>query len=219
MAGAGLTVASVLWMGEFRGRRYGPEWVVRLRNMVARHLDRPHRFVCLSNVVVPGVETIRLRQDWPGWWAKVALFDPAYALGSRVLYLDLDTLIVGDLGGIVDFPADLALAPPAYTFGNGSPKGGAGIVDRYQSSVMVWRPPAGREAFERFGDEARTRFRGDQDWLGHVLPDQPTLPATWFRKLRHCQDGPPEGVKVVLSMPWKNDEAAERFEWVRDTWA
>jgi hypothetical protein len=30
------------------GTKYGPDYVNRLRNMVQRHLHRPHRFVCLT---------------------------------------------------------------------------------------------------------------------------------------------------------------------------
>lgn len=47
--------------------------------------------VCLSDVDVPGVETIRLQTDWPGWWAKLEMFGPL--LRGDVLMLDLDTVV------------------------------------------------------------------------------------------------------------------------------
>lgn len=214
--GSGLTVACVLWMGKFRGRRYSPEWVRRLRNMVARHLDRPHRFVCLSNVDVDGVETIPLPDGLPGWWAKLALFREP--LGERTLYLDLDTLITGDLGEIVGYPSPFALMPPSYVFGKGKPAGGVGVVDRYQSSCMVWDAGQGERLWAGFYASVRAQYRGDQDFIGDTLPGLDTMPPGWFRKLKDCQSGPPEGVKVVLSMPWKNDEAVKMFAWVRETW-
>lgn len=76
------------------GGEYGPEHVTRLRDQVARHLPGAP-FHCLSDIDVPGVHTIPLRHDWPGWWAKMELFDPARS--ADWLYLDLDSAIVGSL--------------------------------------------------------------------------------------------------------------------------
>lgn len=87
-----VTVACVLRSGG----EYGVEDVVRLRNDVMRHLPRA-QFVCFSDVPVP-CERMPLRYDWPGWWAKLELFDPRIA--CDFLYFDLDTMIVGPLGDI-----------------------------------------------------------------------------------------------------------------------
>src|SRR4029079_6492258 len=84
-----VTVVCVLWMGEFQDRHYSPAWVTRLRDMVAACLPLSHRFICLSNVDIPGVETQPLRTGWPGWWAKLEMFDPSRDFGDRILYLDL----------------------------------------------------------------------------------------------------------------------------------
>jgi hypothetical protein len=39
------------------------------------------------------VEVVRMRTTWPGWWAKIELFDQ---FRDATLYVDLDTVIVGD---------------------------------------------------------------------------------------------------------------------------
>ena len=83
--GRNATVACVLNVGEFRGRTYSPEWVRKLKRMVER-TTKGVRFVCLSNVPVEGVETIPLRDNLPGWWAKIELFRPGLFTG-RTLYL------------------------------------------------------------------------------------------------------------------------------------
>lgn len=48
--------------------------------------------VCLSDMPVPGVETIPLRTDWPKWWAKIEMFGPS--LSGDVLMIDLDTVVL-----------------------------------------------------------------------------------------------------------------------------
>lgn len=194
-----LTVACVLWMGAFENRHYSPAWVLRLRDQVAAHLPRPHDFVCLSNVDIPGVRTIPLTTGWPGWWAKLDVFNPALDLGARVLYLDLDVFVTGDLTPIAEFPAPLALMPPSHVFGYLRPRALEGVVRRYQASCMAFDPPTGRELFEECGPGVMRRFRADQDWIGHRYPDAATMPPAWFAKAPQCRQGVPDGVRLVLA--------------------
>jgi len=86
-----ITYACVLRSGGI----YTPEWVRKLSRAVGFHASRPHRFVCLSDVDVP-CERIELSSDLPGWYAKLELFRPGLFDGP-VVYLDLDTLVIGDL--------------------------------------------------------------------------------------------------------------------------
>lgn len=194
-----LTVACVLWMGEFEGRRYSPAWVHRLRDQVAAWLPVPHRFVCLSNVEVPGVETLPLTTGWPGWWAKVEVYKPALDLGDRVLYLDLDVFITGDLAPIAEYPSSFALMPASHVFGGLRPRVLPGVVRRFQASCIVFDRPEGDALFHGCGPDVMARFRSDQDWLGSVRSDADTMPAAWFAKAKQCRDGVPPGVRLVLA--------------------
>jgi hypothetical protein len=194
-----LTVVCVLWMGEFLDRHYSPDWVLRLRDQVAAHLPQPHRFVCLSNVDVPGVETLPLQHGWPGWWSQVEMFEAARDLGDRVLYLDLDVFVTGDLTPIVNYPAPFALMPPSHVFGGLKPREMPGVVRKYQGTCAVFSPPAGDEMFRAFGPEVMATYRSYQDWFGAVWPDLPTMPPAWFAKVKQCRHGVPADVKVVLA--------------------
>lgn len=98
---APLTVACVYRTG---GIYDGHDYVGRLARAVARHLSRPHRFVCLTDSqddLGEGVEVVPLLHRWPGFWAKVELFRPGLFDGP-VLYLDLDTVICGDLADLAN---------------------------------------------------------------------------------------------------------------------
>ena len=92
------TVATVL---RSRGGRYGPGWVRRLAAGLRRHLPRPYRLVCLTDVpdaVADVAEPIPFRYDWPGWWSKLELFREDVSVG-RMIYFDLDTVITGTSPG------------------------------------------------------------------------------------------------------------------------
>jgi hypothetical protein len=83
-------------VGGLIGGTYDVTWVQKLQRAVARNITVPHRFVCLTDVSILGVETIPLRHNWPGWWSKVELFRPGLFHGP-VLYFDLDVMITGNL--------------------------------------------------------------------------------------------------------------------------
>lgn len=98
------TIACVLRAGVFRNRRavvrYKPEHVQWLQRMVRRFVRVPHRFLCLTNVAIPDVEVIPLRDDLAGWWSKMELFREL----DQAFYVDLDTVIVGDITEMVEHP-------------------------------------------------------------------------------------------------------------------
>jgi len=75
------------------GGVYTPEYVTRLRDGVAANMQSAYKFVCLSDVQIESVNTIALKTDWPGWWAKLEMF----RLNGPCLYFDLDTIITGDI--------------------------------------------------------------------------------------------------------------------------
>lgn len=202
-----LTVATVLWEGDFRTRTYNPEWVRRMRNMVKRNLGS-HRFVCLSNVEVDGVETIPLEDDLPGWWSKIELFREP--IDDRVLYIDLDSVITDSLHYLAYFHGDFVTAPHSVYWQTDKSLG-------CSSCVMAWSGDSGRIIYDRFKREYMDRYRGDQDWIADVI-DNDVFPQEWFCKLKNCPEGPPHWVKVVACMPWKNDVAVDRFPWVRELW-
>lgn len=145
-----LTVACVLKSGG----AYDAIWVQRLKAGVARHLPTDHRFVCLSDVDVP-CERIPLKHDWPGWWSKLEMF----RLEGPVLYLDLDTAIVGDLGDIVRQASEFEFTA---------------LRDFYRekgigSGVMGWNIPM-NALYEKFNEDASgfmTKYgtRGDQAFI------------------------------------------------------
>jgi hypothetical protein len=204
---------------------YSAEYVVKLRNMVGRHLEKPFAFVCLTDRPEELPHDIDARPITPypqaaGWWNKIKLFAPGiFAEGERVLYLDLDIVIVGALWPIVNFPAPFALCPPG---GNFTPTGYR-IVRRFNSSVMVWNGGEQTDLFTDFpGPEADggqgLPLWGDQDWIGLRKPFAATMPAAWFPRVRECWHGSGEAARVVLCKKPKNAAAAAALPWVAKAW-
>ena len=178
------------------GDKYADSDVYILRDMVARNLDLPHTFRCLSDREVPGVDCFIPDEQWPGWWSKLLLF--RYSTGLN-LYFDLDVVIVGPLDGLVSERLSMPL--------NWAQSGHGGC----QSSVMAWGGDYSRiadafhveqlEAPERGNCGAYQGLWGDQELITRTLGSPggsniDAMPGVYSYRY-HCQGGPPPGAKVV----------------------
>ena len=231
-----VTICCVYVNGHVKDFR--PEYVIKLASMVSRHMDgRPYRFACLTDrpekLYVRGMDVIGIPspevipEQMPsgysagrhvyGWWSKLQVFNEAHGFTGRVLYLDLDSLVVDSLLPILDYPAPFALIPHSGDF-NG--RYGLKVVKRFNSSVMVFTPSAQTASlFAKWSPSVAARLHGDQDWLGEQMPDAATLPEDWCPRISAIENvAPKPPVKVVLCKWPKNTIAAQMYPWVREAW-
>jgi hypothetical protein len=177
-----ITVACVKW-----GAKYPARYANVLRAAVARHLARPHRFVCLTDDpsgLDAGIEARALSPGRVGWWNKLELFRPGQFEG-RVLYLDLDSVIVGDL------------APLAARCGIVWLDDWGWRRRVYGSGTMVWDAGEHADAWNDYTPEVAARLEGDQDWLTELGGWARLLPPLVRSYRYHCRGGPPPGCVVV----------------------
>lgn len=78
--------------------RSGGEFTSDHVRWLVQQLPLDQRIVCFSDIKIDGVEIIPLEYNWPGWWSKMELFNPDGICGNEdIFYLDLDTVVVGDI--------------------------------------------------------------------------------------------------------------------------
>jgi hypothetical protein len=158
-----LTVACVYW-----GTAYGIEYVEKLFNMVKRNLSVPFDFVCITpHMKVPdGVVrmTPPIAPSAEGWWQKVGLFSPdLFGPSQRVLYLDLDVVIINSLDEIIKSEDAFCMIE------NFGPNKGHAA---HNSSVMLWTPTdATAKIFTQFSPDVMKELHGDQCWIWRVMKD------------------------------------------------
>jgi hypothetical protein len=175
---ADLTVACVKW-----GTRYSEVWARRLQSMVARHLSIPHRFVCLTDESVPGIDCVKLETALTGWWTKLELFKPGRFVGD-VLYLDLDVVVTQSIDEIVssaradqhklwmrdDFSYSLRNPRRDLDIDTRRLLGGPGVCN---SSVMAWHSDNMRAIWDEFDPAVMKVLHGDQNYISRLLwPDR-----------------------------------------------
>jgi len=202
------------------------EYVYRLRAMVQRHVWWAPRFVCLTDrpEQLAGVETVRIPKpsNMFGWWSKLELFNPAHKWserGEKVMYLDLDVLIVRSLLPLINISvaSSLTLIPHEGTFYGGN---GKRVVHRYNSSVMTFVSGMHPELYTDWTRDVAIRLWGDQDWIGEKLPNQRTMPASWFPRISTigADESKAAGAKIILCKSPKNHVAARLWPWVEKAW-
>lgn len=180
--------------------RTGKEYGIQHAQWLAKQVPG---IACISNVPVPGVETIPMKFTWQGWWSKMNMFDPTL-IDDDLLYLDLDTVVLGDLEqfnvGKTTMLSDFYRPDlPASGF----------MYIAHKDKSKVWAE--WMKSPERHMQRCVTReYWGDQGFLRDVLPTQrwqDVLPGKVVSFKVHCQKKLPEDAAVVCfhgePRPWR----------------
>ena len=167
------------------GKKYSIEYVERLRNMISRNITVPYKLYCLTDDPTPIKDIELIIQPSSGyvrgWWHKVHMFDSKLPIKGRILYMDLDVVICGnidkltqiynnDFMGIRDFNRKFH---PGWNYLN--------------SSVMSWIHGTQRHIYELFKQNvsAAQRMHGDQDWTWKCAKDRIKFwPEQWIQSYK-----------------------------------
>lgn len=147
------------------GKAYSLDYVEKLRNMVSRHLTIPYEFACITDDPTPvdGVRIIHLHDQGyrRKWWHKVHMFDSDIPLAGRLLYFDLDVVIVGNIDHLTQSEDDEFYGIRDF---NRCLRANFHYLN---SSAMAWTHGKESDIWQRFiADPAQAqRLQGDQDWI------------------------------------------------------
>ena len=159
-----------------RSATYTVEYVEKLRNMVERHCPIPYTFACITPHDVPDgvirmtpptapIDSSVARPEEKNWWHKVGLFSPdLFGPSTRILYLDLDVVIINSLKEILE------ASDPFCMIENFGPNKGHAA---HNSSVMLWTPSdKSAKIFTQFDASIPSQLHGDQCWTWRVMQDK-----------------------------------------------
>lgn len=229
-----LTVVCWKWNG-WRKNMYDASHVNTLHRMVSENLHIPHRFVCVTDDP-EGVrcETIPLWEqphniqtgvDRPNCWRRLKIFSPEAKeiFGERVLSIDLDVVVLGDLTPLItddDFKA---------MKGKASPLNGSMFLHKTGTRTKVWEGLS-RHAPDLISmHERKTDVRhygSDQAWMSFKMPDAPVwTPEDGAYHFTLVGNELPENCRIMFfagsNKPWSGrckerlPEVAARYREVR----
>lgn len=183
------------------GTLYPASYVNVLYNAVRRHLAGEFRFVCLTDRaegLAPAIEAFPIPdlgvpgEDWKrGGWPKLGVFlRDLYGLSGRALFIDLDTVICGDLQPFFDDPAPFVAIDTGPTWGRGAkdapPLCGTGIF-----AFTLGAHPEVVEAFQADPHGAIAAHRLEQVFVQHMIPGMKFWPLEWVLSFKYHIRRPP----------------------------
>lgn len=188
------------------GTKYGSEYVNRLYKAVTRHTTIPFTFHCFTENPVgidQGVVTHPLPyQGLDGWWNKLYLFSKDVPLTGRVFFIDLDTLITGNIDQLLQHNTGFVVLRDFFT---GIAKTVIGN-DNMGSGLLSWETGQHTHIWNTFAADPHRAIQslhphGDQKWVQRQQTDrlywQDLFPNQVVSYKVHCRDGLPADARVV----------------------
>lgn len=185
-----MTVACVLQ----GGGRYDHRWVEELWASVRQHNGRFRTISVLGSM-------------WPGWWAKMRLFEPAVLEGPTI-YMDLDSVCVGDLSELASYTGELALLSDfnrPYVA-----QSGVMLITPGKETERLWK------LFTADPEGHMARYRGDGEWLhAHAQADRiqdlyPGQVVSYKRDVKPNGDKLPPNARIVA---FHGSPKQDDFDW------
>lgn len=204
------------------GAEFGPDYVNILHDMVRRNLPLgyPGRFYCITDDAEgldAGIEVLPLPIDLEKWWGKLYMFKRGlFPDGSRCMFFDLDTLIVGSIEPLAKYAGQFATLRDFYQPGRLGPAVIAWRASEYTASI--WE--------EWVAQGAPRHAWGDLWWLNNLDQGrfarsadklQDLFPGAFCSFKANCNPNPPADARVICfhGKPRPHETPAT---WVRDVW-
>lgn len=231
-------------------KRYDGAPVRALRRMLDHRTDGTARLVCVTNfpteagaaheVIELPPDVARLPSQYPKLWLFSSDFAETFGVGRRMLFTDLDVVLVGD-------PRNLVAGEGSVRFRANYPDASVAPRARWKLlpsrsdiegrrtppfSTSLFMVPAGAhpEVWERFRLRRAKRIVGwtgtDQKWVNWVLgPRAPTWPSDgrFITIGRAIEDPSPPGPDAVIVTcthrltPW-DPEIRDRLPWLAEAY-
>lgn len=229
-----ISVVCWKWRGE---REFLPSYVNRLQSMFARHLNVPHRLVCITDDPAEGIspkaeivpmpaaalEVAHLKSAeggiMPSCYRRLWMFssEARKVLGDRVLLTDIDAVITGDITHLVKRREPFVGWKPKMAWGNNA---------RVAGGLYLMTPGCHPEVWDDFGPEGIAAakdagFRGsDQAWISYKIG---ATCATWAQTdgiyalsdLGRGRYPLPRDARMVQFAGFPKPWEAMHLEWVR----
>lgn len=146
--------------------------------MIRENVTLPFHFYCLTDIPYFELTPFKpLVRNYKGWWSKIELFRPGLFEEDRVLYFDLDTIILDNIDDmLIEYEDFIGL----YPF---NPK--KQLQKGYMASgIMGWKNGEVDFLFNEFKYPPKNNHPGDQDYISDSLQKHGIEPAYWQNLVR-----------------------------------
>jgi len=181
------------------GTKYGSEYVNKLFGAVTRNTTVPFTFHCFTDDT-SGLNSNIVTHELPytnvsGWWQKLYLFSNELNITGRMFFLDLDTLIVGNIDHYLTQESGFIVLRDLWAGG-----------DNVGSAIMSFDIGKHTHIWETFIQNPIAAIHdlyphGDQKWVQRQQPTrtywQDIFPSEIVSFKSQCRNGIPPLTKII----------------------
>ena len=182
------------------GDKYNAEYVNKLYRAVKRNTTLKFKFHCFTENEEGIHEDIFIHKlphfnNVHGWWYKLYFFSKDIKINGRILFLDLDTLIVGNIDHYLKYDSGFVVLRDLWARGNNV--GSAIMSFEVGKHTQIW------ETFikDPFGEMKKIHPHGDQKIIQAYEPNrkywQDIFPNEIVSFKSDCRGGLPKNAKIV----------------------
>jgi hypothetical protein len=186
------------------GGAFTEDYVLKLRRGVKKHLAKERWFICLTDTVKKtefdkenDIQWEPLKHGWPAWYAKAELFRPDMEQYGRMMFIDLSSVIVGDLSEMAGYCAGVCVTED---FWHGGPSQSV-LSYRRKDLEHVWdRWIADPDHWMRIGNKMEPPHFRDQVLMSHLTDLdywQTLFQGQVVSYKNDCSEGIPENARIV----------------------
>ena len=213
----------------------GYEYVTKLRNMVAKNMTIPFKFVCFTDKGLCDHDEIEFRRipqevvDWERNLTKFWMYSPDSDLSGRVICMDLDTVIVSNIDDLLSYSGSWCGVYPIRYEKEGvqDPTHAGGLISFvYEEFTWVW------DKMNSWDTKMRIEVAGKERFANQIIfnesgakPDHWNYPKKhpqfWSYKAhikRHLNGKLPRGAGFVTFHGNPRPHEVEEIPWVRKHW-
>lgn len=221
-----VTVACVFW-----GDKFSEDYVYNLKSAVQRNTTIQHKFICLSDRMLPGIDTILLKPGFTGWWNKLQLFDGR--IDGHVVYLDLDTLIVDNIDWLLSYKGAFAGIEDLGSINSHQ----SYLKGKLQSGILAFDARAAGWIWDVFFFDHHNitkAHRGDGEYLNSAVSNRDLLQSVYPSQIKSykyqvypnnidgasivCFHGRPSIVQSISEIVTTARDKYLPQSWIQDHW-
>ena len=205
------------------GGDFTEDYVRKLFASIQRHSSTEDmEFICLTDLKIdsPFFRTEPLLNNYPGWWSKVEVFRPKLTKAEMCVYIDLDTVILGDISDLLQhkvkdtFSALLPWNEKNRASGN------------FASGIMRWQTSLYHFLYDEFQKHDKDTFLGDQQYFSSLMmergypwsPLQQFFPGIYSYK-RNVRNGRVlRDARIICFHGKPRPHEVRNQNWIKENW-
>jgi hypothetical protein len=168
------------------GNKYPAHYVNRLYNMVRRNITGNFNFYCITEDPAgldSHINSIHLPKinDLKGWWYKPFVFSKDLPIKGKLLFLDLDIVIIKNIDCFFDYE------PKKFCIIRDFTRTTQPNWQRYNSSIFRLETGTLSHVWDSLIKDTNIvrRLHGDQDWLYHNIKENVSFwPDEWCQSYK-----------------------------------